>query len=94
MQLESRCARMSKCYIPLLESLVSGYVIKIVTIFLMVRQDVRRDNDWFLKADDLDDLEDAEEAAYSEAMKVIFKKHSGTDAEATILKMVIIFIDV
>ncbi|PWA77320.1 F-box domain, Leucine-rich repeat domain, L domain-like protein [Artemisia annua] len=85
-RLEDNCARMTKCYTPLLKLPVSGYVMKGVTLILMERKDVPHDNDWLLKTDDdLDNLEDEEEAAYSEAMKVIFKSvHSVTDAEATI----------
>ncbi|PWA58046.1 F-box domain, Leucine-rich repeat domain, L domain-like protein [Artemisia annua] len=85
-KLDGRCAHMSKCYIPLLRLPVSGYVMKGVTLFLMEREDVPHDNEWLLKTDDdLDNFEDEEEAAYSEAMKLMFMiLHRVFDAEATI----------
>lgn len=73
-QLENECATMTKFYFPLLKLPVSGYVMKGVTLILMERKDVPHDNDWFLKTvDDLDNFEDEEEAAYSEAMKMILR---------------------
>ena len=73
-RLENEGAKMTNCYFPLLKLPVSGYVMKGVTLFLMEREDVPHDNDWLLKTtDDLDNFEDEEEAAYSEAMKLILK---------------------
>lgn len=73
-KLENEGAKMTNCYFPLLKLPVSGYVMKGVTLFLMEREDVPHDNDWLLKTtDDLDNFEDEEEAAYSEAMKMILK---------------------
>ncbi|PWA37576.1 F-box domain, Leucine-rich repeat domain, L domain-like protein [Artemisia annua] len=67
--------RMSKCYVPLLELPVSGYVLKGVTVFLMEREDLPIGNDSFMKIDD-DDSEDKLEAAFNEALMEIFKKHA------------------
>ncbi|GJX50749.1 F-box domain containing protein [Tanacetum coccineum] len=67
--------RVSKCYVPLLELPVSGYVLKGVTVFLMERDDLPIGNDSFMKIDD-DDSEDKLEAAFNEALMEIFKKHA------------------
>ncbi|PWA45881.1 hypothetical protein CTI12_AA512820 [Artemisia annua] len=67
--------RMSRCYVPLLELPVSGYVMKGVTLMLILRDDLPEDIDSFMESDDNDDVEDKEEAAYSEAMMQILKKH-------------------
>ena len=69
--------RMSRCYVPLLELPVSGYVRNGVSLILMLRDDLPDDIDNFMKSDDNDDVEDKEEAAYSEAMMQILKKHRG-----------------
>ena len=84
-----RHSRLSRCYVPLLELPVSGYVMKGVTLILLERTNLGNDqNDSFMKSDDHDDnfmsnydddsvFEDNEEAAYSEAVMEIFKKHRG-----------------
>ncbi|PWA66097.1 F-box domain, Leucine-rich repeat domain, L domain-like protein [Artemisia annua] len=82
-------SRLSRCYVPLLELPVSGYVMKGVTLILLERTNLGNDkNDSSMKSDDhydnfmsnYDDdsvFEDNEEAAYSEAVMEIFKKHRG-----------------
>ncbi|GJX10738.1 hypothetical protein Tco_0200597 [Tanacetum coccineum] len=60
--------RISKCYVPLLKLPVLGYVMKGVTIIRFRRNDLLDDDiDSFMKID-LNDFEDKEEVAYSEAM--------------------------
>ena len=67
--------RWSKCYVPLLKLPVSGYVMKGVTLRLLGRNDLLDDDiDSFMKID-VNDFEDKEEAAYSEAVIEIVKKH-------------------
>ena len=67
--------RLSKCYVPLLKLPVSGYVMKGVTLLLFGRNDLLDDDiDSFMKFD-VNDFEDKEEFAYSEAMIEIVKKH-------------------
>ena len=66
--------RISRCYVPLLELPVSGYVMKGVSLILMLRDDLPDDIDSFMKSDD---VEDNEEAAYTEAIMQILKKHRG-----------------
>ncbi|PWA86913.1 F-box domain, Leucine-rich repeat domain, L domain-like protein [Artemisia annua] len=76
MRLEFGC-RVSRCYVPLLELPVSGYVMKGVTLFLFERDDLTEsesDSSW--KTVDVD-FEDKDEAAYCEAMMEIFKNHMG-----------------
>ncbi|GJV78593.1 hypothetical protein Tco_1514463 [Tanacetum coccineum] len=76
MRLEFGC-RVSRCYVPLLELPVSGYVMKGVTLFLFERDDLpESEYDSFWKTVDAD-FEDKEEAAYCEAMMEIFKNHTG-----------------
>lgn len=67
-------SKMSRCYVPLLELPVSGYVMKGVSLILMLRDDLPDDIDSFMKSGD---VEDNEEAAYSEAIMQILKKHRG-----------------
>lgn len=86
---KERHCRLSRCYVPLLELPVSGYVMKGVTLILLERTNPGNDkNESFMKSDDRDDnlmniydddnvYEDNEEAAYSEAVMEIFKKHRG-----------------
>ena len=67
--------RLSKCYVPLLKLPVSGYVMKGVTLRLLGRNDLLDDDiDSFMKID-VNDFEDKEEVAYSEAVIEIVKKH-------------------
>ncbi|PWA49480.1 F-box domain, Leucine-rich repeat domain, L domain-like protein [Artemisia annua] len=66
--------RMSVCYVPLLKLPVSGYVMKGVTLILLGKNDLLDDIDSFMKLD-VNDFEDKEEVAYSEAMIEIVKKH-------------------
>ncbi|GKE11591.1 hypothetical protein Tco_1415142 [Tanacetum coccineum] len=78
-----------RCYVPLLDLPVSGYVMKGVTLTLLERNNLGNDkNDSFIKSDDhdyncmnnYDDgnvFEDNEDAAYNEAVMEIFKKHTG-----------------
>ncbi|GJT21133.1 F-box domain containing protein [Tanacetum coccineum] len=76
MRLELGC-RMSRCYVPLLELPISGYVMKGATLFLMERDDLPEDEyDSFWKSVDAD-FEEKEEAAYCEAVMEIFKNHMG-----------------
>ncbi|GJX32499.1 hypothetical protein Tco_0242354 [Tanacetum coccineum] len=70
-------SKVSGCYVPLLELPVSGYVMKGVTLVIFLRDDLPDDIDSFMKNDDNDDVEDKEEAAYTEAMMQILKKHRG-----------------
>ncbi|GJX95225.1 hypothetical protein Tco_0349811 [Tanacetum coccineum] len=67
--------RASECYVLLLELPVSRYIMKGVYLSVMDWSDLPDDNfDRFTKSDD--DFEDKDEAAYSEAMMEIFRKHS------------------
>ncbi|PWA70001.1 F-box domain, Leucine-rich repeat domain, L domain-like protein [Artemisia annua] len=76
MRLELGC-RVSRCYVPLLELPISGYVMKGVTLFLMERDNLPEDEyDSFWKSVDAD-FEEKEEAAYCEAVMEIFKNHMG-----------------
>ncbi|PWA79458.1 F-box domain, Leucine-rich repeat domain, L domain-like protein [Artemisia annua] len=76
LRLEFGC-RVSRCYVPLLELPISGYVMKGVTVFLCEREDLLEDEyDSFWKTVEAD-FEDKEEAAYCEAMMEIFKNHMG-----------------
>ena len=73
--LEDIPLRLSKCYVPLLKLPVSGYVMKGVTLRLLGRNDLLDDDiDSFMKID-VNDFEDKEEVAYSEAVIEIVKKH-------------------
>lgn len=66
--------RISLCHIPVLELPVSGYVMKRVTLFLMERDYLPDNGDAsYIKTDF--EVEEKEEAAYSEAVIEIFKKH-------------------
>ncbi|PWA77749.1 F-box domain, Leucine-rich repeat domain, L domain-like protein [Artemisia annua] len=76
MRLEFGC-RVSRCYVPMLELPVSGYVMKGVTLFLFERDDLPESEfDIFRKTVDAD-FEDKKEAAYCEALMEIFKNHMG-----------------
>lgn len=67
----------SQCYVPLLKLPVSGYLMKGVKLYIMQWNDPMDDiNDSCMKSDNDDSFEDKEEAAYSEALMEIFKKHS------------------
>ncbi|PWA77748.1 F-box domain, Leucine-rich repeat domain, L domain-like protein [Artemisia annua] len=69
--------RLSCCYVPLLELPFSGYVMKGVTLYIMGRNDLPAENfDSFMNID-LNDFKDKKEAAYSEAVMEILKKHRG-----------------
>ncbi|GJZ62825.1 F-box domain containing protein [Tanacetum coccineum] len=72
-------ASVSLCYIPLLEMPVTGYVMKGVTLVLAEMNDPVDDNynSFMNNIIDWGDFEDREEAAYSEAVMEIFKKHVG-----------------
>ncbi|PWA62600.1 F-box domain, Leucine-rich repeat domain, L domain-like protein [Artemisia annua] len=67
--------RISLCYVPLLELPVSGYVMKGVTLYLFDKNDLLGENIDSCMNIDLNDSEDTEEAAYSEAVMEILKKH-------------------
>lgn len=65
--------RVRRCYVPLLKLPVSGYMMKGVTLALFETNDLPGD-DCFTNIN-LNDFEDKEEAAYTEAMMEIFKKN-------------------
>ncbi|PWA44693.1 F-box domain, Leucine-rich repeat domain, L domain-like protein [Artemisia annua] len=69
--------RISRCYVPLLELPVSGYVMKGVTLYLFGKNDLLDENIGSCMNIDLNDSEDIEEAAYSEAVMEMLKKHRG-----------------
>lgn len=76
MRLEFGC-RVSRCYVPLLELPVSGYVMEGVTLFLFERDDLpETEYDTYWESVDAD-FEDKEEAAYCEAIMEIFRNHKG-----------------
>ncbi|PWA50834.1 F-box domain, Leucine-rich repeat domain, L domain-like protein [Artemisia annua] len=67
----------SQCYVPLLKLPVSGYLMKGVKLYILQWNDLMGDiSDSIMKSDNDDAFEDKEEAAYSEALMEIFKKHS------------------
>ncbi|GKG51846.1 hypothetical protein Tco_0544484, partial [Tanacetum coccineum] len=61
--------------VPLLELRVSRYVMKEVTLYLFDKNDLLGENIDSCMNIDLKDSEDIEEAAYSEAVMEILKKH-------------------
>ncbi|PWA77322.1 F-box domain, Leucine-rich repeat domain, L domain-like protein [Artemisia annua] len=66
-----------QCYVPLLKLPVSGYLMKGVKLYILQWNDLMGDiSDSIMKSDNDDAFEDKEEAAYSEALMEIFKKHS------------------
>nr|GEZ27504.1 hypothetical protein [Tanacetum cinerariifolium] len=67
--------RVSWCCVPLLELPVSRYVMKGVTLMLFGRNDLLGENIDSCMNIELNDSEDMEEAAYSEAVMEILKKH-------------------
>lgn len=67
----------SVCYIPLLELPVSRYVMKGVTLILMMRDDLADNEDYsFIKDSDFEDNDEA--GAYTEAVMEIYNKHRGS----------------
>nr|GEW97770.1 hypothetical protein [Tanacetum cinerariifolium] len=71
--INNSCNRLRQCYVPLLKLPVSGYIMKGVTLALSEMNDFP-DDDSFTNIN-LNDFEDKEEAAYSEAVMEIFKKN-------------------
>ncbi|PWA41687.1 Cupredoxin [Artemisia annua] len=67
--------RVRWCYVPLLKLPVSGYMMKGVFIVQYDMHDLQGDDSSMNM--NLNDFEDKEEAAYSEAVMEIFKKHRG-----------------
>ncbi|KAI3700394.1 hypothetical protein L2E82_45020 [Cichorium intybus] len=63
-------ARVSQCYIPVLNMPISGYVMKGVTLVVMEMNGVQGGNDGLMNS------EDKEEAAYTEALMEILEKHN------------------
>lgn len=65
----------SQCYVPLLNLPVSGCVMQGVTFVVMQMMDLGNGNDGFMNGEDR--FEDAEDAAYSEAVMEILENHNG-----------------
>ncbi|CAH1412589.1 unnamed protein product [Lactuca virosa] len=65
----------SKCYIPVLNLPVSGYMMKGIFCALMESKNLDGEIDGLLNSED--GFDDKEEAAYTEAMKEILEKHRG-----------------
>ncbi|KAL7610309.1 F-box protein At4g18380 [Lactuca sativa] len=65
----------SKCYIPVLNLPVSGYMMKGIFCALMESKNLDGEIDGLLNSED--GFDDKEEAAYIEAMKEVLEKHRG-----------------